>query len=94
MIFIANCWNRLHFSRTENKIESHKKVCENNDLCNIVCLLKTLKYQLNQYQKSDKVPFVIYADVKCLTEKIDGYKNNPGKWTTAKVGEYIFCIAI
>ena len=32
--------------------------------------------ELNQYQKSNKVPFIIYADLECLIEKIDGCKNN------------------
>ena len=31
----------------------------------------------NQYQKSDKALFIIYADLKYLIEKIDGSKNNP-----------------
>ena len=25
----------------------------------------------------DKAPFIIYADPGCITEKIDGCKNNP-----------------
>ena len=33
--------------------------------------------ELNQYRKSDKAPFVIYADLECMIEKIDGCKNNP-----------------
>ena len=33
--------------------------------------------EFNQYQKSNKRPFIIYADIECLIEKIDGYKNNP-----------------
>ena len=28
--------NCLHLFRTKNKIESHKKLCENKDFCNIV----------------------------------------------------------
>ena len=36
---------------------------------------KTLEF--NQYQKYDKAPFFIYADIECLIEKIDGCKNNP-----------------
>ena len=28
-------------------------------------------------QKSDKAPFVVYADLECLIEKINGCKNNP-----------------
>ena len=30
--------------------------------------------EFNQYKKSDKAPFNIYADLECLIEKIDGYK--------------------
>ena len=32
--------------------------------------------EFNQYLKSDKAPFIIYADLKCIIEKIDGSKNN------------------
>ena len=28
--------------------------------------------KLSQYQKSDKTPFIIYADLECILEKIDG----------------------
>ena len=45
--------------------------------------------EFNQYQKSDKVPFVIYADLECLIEKIDGCKNSPENSFTAKVGKHI-----
>ena len=38
----------------------------------------------NQYQKSDKEPFVIYADLECLIEKIDGCKKNPENSFTIK----------
>ena len=30
----------------------------------------------NRYQKSVKALFVIYVDLKCLIEKLDGCKNN------------------
>ena len=33
--------------------------------------------QFNQNQKFDKAPFIIYAHLRCLLEKIDGCKNNP-----------------
>ena len=36
---------------------------------------KTLEF--NQYQKSVKAPFIIYADLECILEKTDGCKNNP-----------------
>ena len=33
--------------------------------------------ELKQYHKCDKATFIIYADLKCLIEKIDGCKINP-----------------
>ena len=30
--------------------------------------------ELNQNEKSDKAPFIIYAALECLTEKIDNVK--------------------
>ena len=34
-------------------------------------------FEFNQYQKSHKAKFIIYADLECLIEKIVGCKNNP-----------------
>ena len=45
--------------------------------------------EFTQYQKSDKAPFIIFADLKCLTEKTEGCKNNHEKSFTTKVGEHI-----
>ena len=39
----------------------------------------TQMLEFTQYQKSDKAPFIIFADLKCLTEKS----------FTTKVGEHI-----
>ena len=45
--------------------------------------------QFNQHQKSDKAPFIIYADLECIIEKIDGYKDNPENSSTTKVSKHI-----
>ena len=45
--------------------------------------------KLNQYQKSDKAPFIIYADPECITEKTDGCKSNPENLSTTKVSKHI-----
>ena len=45
--------------------------------------------QFNQYQKSDKAPFIIYADLEYIIEKIDGYKDNPENSSTTKVSKHI-----
>ena len=36
-----------------------------------------------------KVPFIIYEDLECLIEKIDGCKNNLENSPTKEVGEQI-----
>ena len=45
--------------------------------------------ELNQNQKSDKAPFIIYEDLECIIEKIDGCKNNPENSSTKKVSKHI-----
>ena len=45
--------------------------------------------EFNQYNKSDKAPFIIYADIEFLVEKIDGGKHNFESSSTTKVGEDI-----
>ena len=35
---------------------------------------KTKLLEFNQFQKSDKVPFIIYANLECIIKKIDGCK--------------------
>ena len=45
--------------------------------------------EFNQYQKSDKAPFIIYANLECIIEKIDGCRNNPENSSTTKESEHI-----
>ena len=40
-------------------------------------------------QKPDKEPFILYADLECIIQKIDGCKNNPENSSTTKVSEHI-----
>ena len=85
------CLNCLHSFRTKNKLESHKKVSENKNFCNALSLpsgdTKTLEF--NQYQESNNAPFIIYADLECSIEKIDGCKNNPENSSTTKVSKHV-----
>ena len=65
--------NCLHSFRTKNKHESHKNVCENKNFCSVVMSFEEIKIlEFNQYRKSDKAPFIIYADLESLIVKIDG----------------------
>ena len=81
--FFPFIWNK-------KKLESRKKVCGNKDFFNAEMpseYKKILKF--NHYHVSGKVPFIIYADLEYLTEKIDGCKNNTENSSTTKVGEHI-----
>ena len=61
-----------------------------NDFCNIIMPSEDTKIlEFNQYQKSDKSLFIIYADHECLIEKIDGCKNNLQHSFTTKVNKHI-----
>ena len=61
------CLNCLHSFRTENKLKSHEKVCQNKDFCGIVISSeKDNILEFNQYMKSDKLPSIIYADIEYL----------------------------
>ena len=59
-------------------------------MCNIILSSECTKMlEFNQYQKSDKAPFIIYSDIEYLIEKIDGCKHNPENLSRTKVSEHI-----
>ena len=84
------CLNCFHSYRTKNKLETHKKICENHNYCNIEMPTKNnniIKY--NQGEKSIKLPFVIYADLECLLEKMSTCQNNPNESSTTEINKHI-----
>ena len=82
--------NCLHSFRAKNRLELRKKIYENKDFCNIIMLSVDIKIlEFNQYQKSDKAPFIIYADLQCIIQKVDGCKNNLENSSATKVSEHI-----
>ena len=83
------CLNCFQSYTTENKLKKHKNVCENHDYCYVEMpeeYNKTLKY--NQGQKSTRVPFIIYADLECLLEKMNTCHNNPEKSSATKINKH------
>ena len=81
--------NCFHSYRTRNKLESHKKICENHNYCNVEMPTKNnniIKY--NQGEKSMKLPFVIYADLECLLEKMSTCQNNPNESSTTEINKH------
>ena len=55
------CLDYLHSFRTKNKLESHQKVCQNIDFCNVIMPSEEIKIlELNQYQKLDKAHNLLF----------------------------------
>ena len=74
------CLNCFRAYTTENKLESHKKVCENHDYrCEEMPNEdnKILKY--NHGEKSMTALFIIYADLESLLEKMNTCFDSPEK---------------
>ena len=68
-LYYFNC---LHSFRKENELKSHEKLCKYKDFCGIVMPSeKNSILEFNQYMKSDKVPYSIYADMESLIKKMD-----------------------
>ena len=83
------CLNCFHSYRTKNKLEAHKKICENHDYCNVEMPIEgnnTIKY--NNGEKSIKISFTIYVDLECLLEKMKTCQNDPNKSSTTKINKH------
>ena len=84
-----DCLNCFHACTTKNRLKEHEKVCENHDFCCVEMTSednKILKY--NHGEKSMKAPFIIYADLECLLEKMNTCHNNPKKSSITKINKH------
>ena len=83
------CLNCFRVYTTKNKLEAHKKICENHDYCHVEMPSednKIIKY--NQGEKSIKSPFIIYADLECLLEKRSTCYNILEESSTAEINKH------
>ena len=80
MTFIVS----IVFILLEQKTNLNRRACENKDFFNANMPSDNTKIlEFSQYQKSDKVPFIIYADLQCII--VDGRcQNNPENPSTTK----------
>ena len=88
--------NCLHLFRTENSLKSHEKECQIKDFSGIVMPSeKDNILEFKQYMTSDKMLYIIYADIESLIKKkkklknIGRFGNNPEKSLTTKIGDHI-----
>ena len=83
------CLNCFHSYSTKEKLNKHRNVCEDRDYCYVEMPEKDnkiLKY--NSGEKSMKVPFIIYANLESLLEKMSTCNNNPEKSSTTKINKH------
>ena len=74
------CLNSVHSFRRENKLKS-RKICKNKDFGVILTPSKKDNVlEFNQYMKSDKMSYIIYADIESLIRKIDGSAKSSRKF--------------
>ena len=81
-----NCFNSYS---TNEKLNKHRNACENHDYCYVEMPEKNNKILKYSYgEKSIKAPFIIYADLEYLLEKVSICHNNPEKSSTTKINKY------
>ena len=79
------CLNCFCAYSTKNKLEE----CENHNYYHVEMPTKDnniIKY--NQGEKFIKLPFVVYADLECLLEKVSTCQNNPNESSTTEINKH------
>ena len=83
--FCYRCLNSFHSVKS---LEKHKEYCQNNEEVKIeMPMIKDDKGKFlgpayiffKNYYRNQRVPFVVYADFECFTEKIDTCQPDDGK---------------
>ena len=83
------CFYKLCLEQKANLNRVKKNVKIKISLMQLMPSEDTKISEFNQYQKSDKAPFIMYADLACIVEKIDGCKHNLESSFPTKVSEHI-----
>ena len=83
------CLNCFHGYRTENKLKTHKKICENHDYRHVEVPNEDNKIIKYNKEKCIKSPFIIYADLECLLEKISTCYNNFEESSTTEINKHM-----
>ena len=78
------CLNCFHSYRILNKLKKHERICNNHDYCHIGMPKENEKIKYLPGEKSLKAPFIVYADLECLLEKVQYCQNNPESSYTKK----------
>ena len=70
------CLNCFHSYSTEDKLKKYYKVCKNQDYCYVEIPKEDNKiWKYNHRESFMKVPFIIYADLEWLLQKMNTSHN-------------------
>ena len=84
------CLNCFCSYTTKNRLKKHKKLCENHDYCYVEMPEEDNKIsKYNHGEKSMRAPFLIYADLECLLEKMNTCHNDHQNVSTTKINKHI-----
>ena len=81
------CYRCLNSFPSVKSLEKHKEYCQNNEAVKIEMPIRVddegntfpVYIKFNHFHKKMRVPFVVYADFECFTEKIDTCQPEEGK---------------
>ena len=81
------CYRCLNSFKSEKSLDKHKEYCQNNEAVKIEMPIREddegntfpVYIKFNHFHKKMRVPFVVYADFECFTEKIDTCQPEEGK---------------
>ena len=81
------CYRCLNSFPSVKSLEKHKEYCQNNEAVKIEMPIRVddegntfpVYIKFNHFHKKMRVPFVVYADFECFTEKIDTCQPNDNK---------------
>ena len=81
------CYRCLNSFKSEKSLNKHTEYCQNNEEVKIEMPIRVddegntfpVYIKFNHFHKKMRVPFVVYADFECFTEKIDTCQPDDGK---------------
>jgi len=64
------CLRCLNSFTTEEVLKKHNEYCQKNGAVKMTLLKRGTILEFNNFNRSTKVPIVVYADFECMTKRI------------------------
>ena len=78
------CLNCLNSYNTKQALDKHKEYCYNNECVKTIMPEKGTFLRFKNFLHSEKVPFIVYADMESLIKNMDNCDPNPKNSYTKK----------